>query len=106
MDEEERWRRAADSDDRYLVFRRYRSAVAMVAVAAVAAMTLAIFLAVAALGLGEGWLAGLVTMVAMSLLGGCVAHLSNRLARARFIAEYRRLNKIGSVPGPEQAKRA
>lgn len=78
----------------------------MVTVAAVAAMTLATFLVIAWLGLGEGWLAALVTMVAVTLMGGGVAYLSNRQAKARFIAEYRRLNNIGPVSGPEQANRA
>jgi ribose/xylose/arabinose/galactoside ABC-type transport system permease subunit len=104
MDEEERWRRAADSDDRFLIFRRFRPAVAVVAVAGVAAFTMALFLAASELGLGAGWLAALIAIMAMSLVGAGVAHLSNRQAKARYIAEYRRLNNFDPASGAQQTK--
>jgi hypothetical protein len=104
MHEDARWRRAADADDRFLPFRRYRPDLAAVAAAAAAAITLAGFVVVGALGLGTGWLAGLVTLLVTTGIGGGLALLRNRQAQAQFVAEYRRLNKIAPDSGQQQTK--
>jgi len=106
MDEDERWRRASEWADRFSPFRRHRPVFVGLVFALVALLTLAIFFSLAGLRFGQVWIEALLSVGAMLLIGGGLAVLSNRKARATFIAEYRRLNKVGQGPDRKaQAKR-
>jgi hypothetical protein len=94
MDEDERWRRASDWADRFSPFRRHQPIFVGLVFALVALLTLAIFCSLAGLKFGQIWIEALLSIAVMMLVGGGIAVLSNRKARATFIAEYRRLNKV------------
>ena len=98
MDVSERWRRASESADRFSPFRRRQPILVALMAAFVALISLAIFLFVAGLDVGQFWGAALVSIIAMTLAGYCAALLSNRKAKSSYIAEYYRLNKVNAPP--------
>jgi hypothetical protein len=107
MDEDERWRRASEWADRFSPFRRRQPIFVGLVFALVALITLGIFLSLVGLKLGQVWIEALATIAAVMLVGAGLALLSNREARATFIAEYRRLNKVNPAPDhKERAKRS
>jgi len=97
MDANERWRRASESADRFSPFRRRPPVLVGLRTALVASISLAIFLGVAGLDIGQLWIAALVSVAAMMLAGSCFTLLSNHKAKSSYISEYRRLNKINPV---------
>jgi hypothetical protein len=101
MDEDERWRRASEWADRFSPFRRRQPIFVGLVFALVALLTLGIFLGLAGLKFGEVWIEALVSIAATLFVGAGLALLSNREARATFIAEYRRLNKVNPPPDPK-----
>jgi high-affinity Fe2+/Pb2+ permease len=107
MDEDERWRRASEWADRFTPFRRRQPIYVGLVFALVASIALAIFLSLAGLKIGQIWIEALVSIVAVMLIGGGLALLSNREAKSTFIAEYHRLNKVKPAPNRnERAKRS
>jgi high-affinity Fe2+/Pb2+ permease len=94
MDEDERWRRASEWADRFSPFRRRQPIFVALVFALVALIALAIFAGLAGLKIGDVWIEALASIAAMMLMGGGLALFSNREAKATFIAEYRRLNKV------------
>jgi hypothetical protein len=97
MDANERWRRASESADRFSSFRRRPPVFVGLLTALVALISLAVFLGVAGLDIGQFWIAALVSVAAMMLAGSCFTLLSNHKAKSSYIGEYRRLNKIDPV---------
>jgi small-conductance mechanosensitive channel len=96
MDEDERWRRASEWDDRFSPYRRHRPIFGGLVTALIASISLAIFLSVAGLYIGQFLIATLVTITALMFTGYCFTLLSNHRAKKSFIAEFRRLNKANA----------
>ncbi len=97
MDEDERWRRASEWADHFSPFRRRQPIFVGLVTALIALVSLAIFVGVGRLDIGEVWVAALVSILAMMLVGSCLAQLSNHKAKSAFIEKYRRLNTFTPV---------
>jgi hypothetical protein len=105
LDEDERWRRASDSDDRFLPFRRRQPIYVGLVSAWIAFISLAIFLSLAGLDIGQFLIATLVSITTMMLAGCCYTLLSNHRAKSSYLAEYRRLNKVNAGSDHKKASR-
>jgi hypothetical protein len=64
--------------------------------ALIASISLAIFLSIAGLDIGQFLIATLVTITALMFAGYCFTLLSNHRAKTSYIAEFRRLNKANA----------
>ena len=93
MNEDKRWQRASESVDRFSPFRRRQPIVVGLVTALIALISLAIFLSIAGLDIGQFLIATLVSITVMALAGCCFTLLSNHRAKSSYLAEYRRLNK-------------
>ena len=102
VDEDKRWQGASESDDRFSPFRRHQPIVVGLVTGLIALISLAIFLSVAGLDIGQFLIATLVSITVMTLAGCCFTLLSNHRAKSSYLAEYRRLNKVnaGSARAP------
>jgi hypothetical protein len=93
MDVYERWRLASDSADRFSRFRRRQPLSVGLSAAAVAALTLTLFLGLAELNLKHDWGAALMTVAAIMFVGYISALLCNHRAKSAYVAEHHRMNK-------------
>ena len=71
VDEDKRWQRASESDDRFSPFRRRQPIVVGLVTALIALISLAIFLSIAGLDIGQFLIATLVSITVMTLAGCC-----------------------------------
>jgi hypothetical protein len=94
MDLIERWRLASDSADRFSRFRQRRPLFVGLVTALVGTVSLAVFASVAGLDIRQFWIAALVSVMTMMLIGYCFTLLSNHKAKSLYVAQYCRLNKI------------
>jgi len=97
MDVIERWRLASDSADRFSPFRRRRPIFVGLVTALVGLISLAVFVSVAGLDIRQFWIAALVSITAMMLVGCCFTLLNNYKAKSLYVTQYCRLNKITPV---------
>src|SRR5882757_7556329 len=71
VDEDKRWQQASQSDDRFSPFRRRQPIVVGLVTALIALISLAIFLSIAGLDIGQFLIATLVSITVMTLAGCC-----------------------------------
>lgn len=105
MDEDERWRRASEWADRFSPFRRRQPIFVGLVFGLIALLALSIFLSLSGLKIEQVWIEAIASVAATMLVGGGLALLSNREAKATFIAEYRRLNKVDPASDQKERKR-
>jgi ABC-type transport system involved in cytochrome bd biosynthesis fused ATPase/permease subunit len=106
VDEDKRWQRASESDDRFSPFRRRQPIVVGLVTALIALISLAIFLSIAGLDIGQFLIATLVSITVMTLAGCCFTLLSNHRAKSSYLAEYRRLNKVNADSDHKKASKS